>query len=173
MTEPAATAPDEVWRVRRMAERRDWRGEQAALVGLELVVSTARVFTASHGVGMALLVPVDAAPSIGEAIGGVREMARQDPPPSRDWLYDMRGDLGPVVVAHTETASLILRAGGPYLAITDAMGKLIWRFDGDPVWDDDVAELLRDLLAAIGRRPAEPRPRRTAQEWQRLLAEED
>jgi len=160
VSEPGATdrsgvaVPDEVLRARRLAARRAWRGQASAEFAFELAVLPGRRWERSKGASSSLLAPVASSPVIEAAVLAVWDLTREDPPPQRDRVYRIRGDFGPVVVAHADEATLLARSDGPYLVIADRLGRIVWRVDGDPVWAEDLAEIFRELVEVAEGRPA-------------------
>jgi len=148
-----AAVPDEVLR-ERLAARRRWRLEQTGLLSWELVVLQGRRWDRSRGASMALRARISATLPIEEAVFAVWDLVRDDPPPDRERVYRLRGDFGPVAIAHAEDATLIARPGGPFLLMVDRVGERVWRIDGDVVWDEDLAEILREMIEVAEGRPA-------------------
>lgn len=148
-----AAVPDEVLR-ERLAARRRWRLEQTRLLSWDLVVLQGSRWDRSRGASMTLLARIGATLPIEEAVFAIWDLVREDPPPGRDRVYRLRGDFGPVAIAHAAEATLIARAGGPFLLMADKVGERVWRIDGDAVWDEDLAEILREMVEVAEGRPA-------------------
>lgn len=148
-----AAVPEAVLR-ERLAARRRWRLEQTGLLSWEMVALQGRRWDRSRGASMALLARIGATLAIEEAIFAIWDLVREQPPPDRERVYRLRGDFGPVAVAHAQDATLIARAGGPFLLMVDRVGDRVWRIDGDAVWDEDLAEILREMVEVAEGRPA-------------------
>ncbi|MEV6927395.1 hypothetical protein AB0M46_23220 [Dactylosporangium sp. NPDC051485] len=150
----AEAAVPEALRGERLAARKRWRLEQTGLLAWELVVLQGRRWDRSRGASMSLLARIGATLAFEEAVFAVWDLVREDPPPDRERVYRLRGDFGPVAIAHTDDATLIARAGGPFLLMSDRVGERVWRIDGDEVWDEDLAEILREMVEVAEGRPA-------------------
>ncbi|MEV6965707.1 hypothetical protein AB0M47_11365 [Hamadaea sp. NPDC051192] len=149
-----AAAASERELARRLADRRAWRIARSAEFALELAILPGRRWESSKGATLALMTRVSAVPAIEEAVFAVWDLAREEPPPGRDRVYAAHGDEAPIVVGHAESATLVARSGGPVLVMTDALGKTVWRVEGDEVWVQDLAEIFRELWEVTHGRPA-------------------
>jgi hypothetical protein len=145
---------EEAARARRLAGRRAWRWQTSAEIALELAILPGRRWEASRGAARSLMAFIDPTPAISEAVFAIWDLARDDPPPGRDRVYSVSGDAGQIVVAHAEDASVVARSGGPFLVMTDALGKMAWRVEADEVWKNDLAEIFRELWEVAHGRPA-------------------
>lgn len=139
---------------RRLAARRAWRIARSAEFALELAMLPGRRWESSKGATLALMIGVSVVPPIEEAVLAVWDLAREDPPPGRDRVYAAFGDEAPVLVGHAESATVVARSGGPFLVMTDELGKTVWRVEADEVWAQDLAEIVRELFEVSQGRPA-------------------
>lgn len=152
--DPVPAETDEQTHARRSAERRAWRVHKCAEMALELAMLRGRRWESSAGAARSLMTFIHGLPQMEEAVFAIWDVAREDPPPGRDRVYSTSGDAGRVVVAHAEHASVVARSGGPFLIITDALGKIAWRVEADEVWKEDLAEIFRELFEVSQGRPA-------------------
>ncbi|MEV0269591.1 hypothetical protein AB0H43_12480 [Hamadaea sp. NPDC050747] len=131
---------------------REWRKKSIAKLAIDLATPPDSRWQRSRAPSP-LLTPIGASLVLEAAVFAVWDLAREQPPPGRDLVYRLRAEHGAVAVAHTQRASLAARRGGPYLLIADELGQIVWRLQ-DPIWDEDLVEIWRELVEVAEGRSA-------------------
>ncbi|MBT8228604.1 MAG: hypothetical protein HKP61_17675 [Dactylosporangium sp.] len=90
-----------------------------------------------------ILTYIDDDPELAAAVADAWDLARSQP--SHDQVQTRSGAAGTVVAAHGDTWSLVARANGPILLLTNHIQSVI-RIDKDRSWQPDLTVLVSELI---------------------------
>lgn len=142
--------PDQVEDERQRARR----VQQAATFALELAILPGRRWQSqATGARLAMHIGIDTEEVITDAVISAWELAREQPPPTRQQVYSTAGDAGRVVVGHGPSWSIVARSGGPFLVLSDAF-EAVWRVDRDELWQAELGAIVSELIEVSQGRPA-------------------